>query len=64
MDRFYPIYRFLFYKHRTGFFRFCMLALIPCALSEKFCRIWMYALCLLQVIMLYADINGWDSEEN
>ena len=57
------IYRFLFVDHTVGFFRLCLLLLIPAALSESFLRVWLWILVLLQTLILWAKSKGWNEEE-
>lgn len=63
LDRCKPIYKFLFVDHDIGFFRVAMLALIFCALSDVFCRIWMIWLCFVLILCIRARVNHWSFEE-
>lgn len=56
------IYKFLFQKHSCGFFRFCMAMLLPCAFSAVILYIWLYVLALLEVLIIYAQHQGWTKE--
>ena len=56
------IFRFLFIDHATGFFRLCMVLLIPTVISHAFCRAWMVVLVFLQTLVLWARLKGWDKE--
>ena len=55
------IYWFLLIDHSTGFMRVCLLMMIPCALSEVFCHVWMVLLALLcAVVMVHPPTGGTD----
>lgn len=54
------LYTFLFLKHDIGFFRFCMVMLIPCAFWTTICAVWMLIMAGVQTLVLYAHHKGWD----
>lgn len=54
------IYTFLFQKHDIGFIRFCYAMLIPCVLSETFCRWWMMFMSLVLALSVHANSKGWN----
>ena len=56
------LYRFI-HKHFTGFIRFWMLALIPCALSRHFAMWMMTANVAIWMLLLCGQYNGWSKEE-
>ena len=56
------IYTFLFLTHDIGFMRFCYIMLIPCALSNEFCRWWMLFMVFIQVLWLHAHSKGWNKD--
>lgn len=60
MDRLKPIYKFLFMDHEIGFFRFCMIMLIPCALSINICRWFMVFLVFCQTLAITGTRKRWD----
>ena len=63
IDKLESVYRFLLCTHDVAFFRLCMAALIPCALSSEFCSIWMLFLYLLSVLTIRARQKGWASPQ-
>ena len=60
INRLRPFYNFLFIKHDTGFFRFWMFMLLPCALSVKVCHVCMWALDFILILVIYAREHEWN----
>lgn len=54
------IYSYLFLKHDIGFMRFCYIMLIPCAISQVFCRFWMLFMSFVLVLVVHANSKGWN----
>ena len=54
------IYRFLFIDHDVATHRICYAMLLPCALSEMFRRIWMWAMVWVMTVVMQGKTKGWD----
>lgn len=63
LDKCKPIYKFLFVDHDIAFFRVCMAALVPCAISVNFCRLWMVFLCFMLTLCTRAKYKHWGNCE-
>lgn len=63
LNKLKPIYIFLFHEHSIAFFRVCIVAIILCAFSTKFCAIWMILLDAILTMVIYAQHNHWDKTE-
>lgn len=55
-------YEFLFLKHDIGFMRFCYAMLVPCAIWNSFCAIWMLFMTFILTLVTTAKINDWNKE--
>lgn len=58
-----PVYEFLFREHDIGFMRFCYAMLIPCAIWNQFCTVWMLFMAFILTLVTQAKNRGWDGEE-
>lgn len=54
------IYAFLFQKHDIGFMLFCYAMLIPCAMSDVFCRLWMLFMSFVLTLAVHAKTKSWN----
>ena len=55
------LYIFLFLRHEVGFFRFCYVMLVPCAISDTFCHWWMLFMTFVLMLLIQAGEKGWKS---
>ena len=58
--KFEKIYRFLFIDHDVATCRICYAMLLPCALSERFCRVWMFVMAFVMTVVMQGRTKGWN----
>lgn len=54
------IYRFLFIDHDVATCRICYAMLLPCALSARFCRVWMCVMAFAVTVVMQGRAKGWN----